>query len=77
MRQHGAVLIAAPAQLSRARDRANIAVKYEDLKQTQPFQTTSKNKRKLAFHVYYVAAALVSGPSLCFVCAHNPASFTH
>lgn len=42
--QDEAVLTAARADLSPAHDGANIAVKYEDLKQTQLFRLTSKNK---------------------------------
>lgn len=37
MRQARAVVTAARAKLGPAQDQANIAVKYEDLKQTLPF----------------------------------------
>lgn len=76
-----AVVTAARADLSPAHDRANIAMKYEDLKQTQPLRTTSKNKRELTVRVYYVAPATPAvcwsvGLFICFVCTHNQALFT-
>lgn len=45
MSQARAAVTAAQAVLSPVNDQADITLKYENLKHTEPFHTTYKNKR--------------------------------